>query len=181
MKVLVVGCGSIGKRHIENINSLGYEVYAVDVNKALLENIKPTVKEVFTSLEEALDKVKPQVAFICTYSNDHVKPAVLCAQAGCHLFIEKPLSIDLNGVDELEKIIKDKSLISMVGCNMRFHPGVEYLYDCLKNNLDCSKPLWVNLEVGYYLPFAKSDYESHYMANKSMGGNIIFDMIPITH
>lgn len=176
MKIVVVGAGSIGTRHLQNLTELGHDVYAVDVNKEKFEPVKHIAKGVFTSLQESL-RLKPDIAFICTFSNNHVEHAIECANAGCHLFIEKPLSLSLDRVDDLICIIKEKKLITMVGCNMRFHPAISYIHDTLNNNPAFGKRLWANLEFGYYLPFDKEDYESSYKANRSMGGNLIFDGI----
>lgn len=176
MRVLVVGAGSIGTRHIENLVSLGHEVYAVDIKKDSLERASVLAKGAFTSLHDAL-KVKPDAAFICTFSSNHIEPALRCAEAGCHLFIEKPLSTDLNGVNALMDAVRVKGLISMVGCNMRFHPAIAHIKGVLDNDPAFRKKLWAGLEFGYYLPFAKKDYESSYMAKRSLGGNIIFDVI----
>ena len=176
MKVIIVGVGSIGTRHLRNLVELGHEVYAVDINEDRLKAVSGDAKSVFSSLDEAL-KTKPDIAFICTFSNNHIAPALECAKAGCHLFIEKPLSFDLEGIDELIQIVKENDLITMVGCNMRFHPAISHIHNVLKNNPEYGRPLWADLEFGYYLPFDKKDYESSYKANRSMGGNLIYDDI----
>jgi predicted dehydrogenase len=176
MKILIVGAGSIGSRHLTNLHQLGHEVYAVDINDENLKKVSPLAKETFTSLDRALE-VAPDAAFICTYSNGHILPARRCAEAGCHLFIEKPLSLDLNGIDALIEATDRKKLITMVGCNMRFHPAISYIQGVLARDPAFAKKLWANLEFGYYLPFAKKEYQTSYMANKNMGGNLIFDDI----
>jgi len=176
MRVLVVGTGSIGRRHIKNLVHLGHEVYAVDIKRENLKKVAPKIKGVFQSLSEGLD-VKPDVAFICTYSNSHIAPALECAKSGCHLFIEKPLSTDIKGVDRLVKAVKEKKLITMVGCNMRFHPAIMYMRGLLDNNPAFRKVLLADLEFGYNLAFAKPDYKNSYQANRNMGGNLIFDGI----
>lgn len=176
MKILVVGVGSIGARHLKNLMELGHAVYAVDINRENLNRGSSLAKGVFSSLDEAL-KIVPDAAFICTYSNDHIIPAIKCAEAGCRLFIEKPLSLSTDGIDELIQIIDEKGLITMVGCNMRFHPAISYIHNVLSNNRSFSKRLWGNFEFGFYLPFDKKDYRNSYKANKNMGGNLIFDCI----
>jgi predicted dehydrogenase len=175
MRVLVVGTGSIGTRHINNLKSLGHEVYAVDLNPENLAKVKPLVLGAFSSLREGL-RIKPEAAFICTFSNSHIGPAIECAKAGCQLFIEKPLALNMQHISDLLKIIRTKKLISMVGCNMRFHPGILHLHKLLKTDL-FKKCLLAELEFGYYLPFAKPEYRKSYQANKKLGGNLIFDDI----
>jgi len=176
MKVVVVGVGSIGMRHLKNLVELGHEVHAVDIDKEKLDAVRDIASGTFDAVEEAL-KVKPDAALICTFSNAHIAPAIKCARAGCHIFIEKPLSLSLEGVDELARVIEKNKLISMVGCNMRFHPAISYIYNTLDRNPAFKKKLWAALEFGYYLPFEKKDYQWSYKANKSMGGNLIFDGI----
>ncbi|KHE90632.1 MAG: Gfo/Idh/MocA family oxidoreductase [Candidatus Scalindua rubra] len=176
MKIVVVGIGSIGTRHLKNLVELGHHVYAVDIDMERLSAVSAFAKGTFFSLHDAL-KIKPDVAFICTFSNDHIIPSIECAQAGCHLFIEKPLSLNLDGIDDLIEMVNLRNLITMTGCNMRFHPAISYMHDTLNNNPGFGKRLWANLEFGFYLPFDKEDYESSYKANRSMGGNLIFDGI----
>jgi predicted dehydrogenase len=176
VKVLVVGTGSIGARHIKNLKQLGNEVYTVDINKESLKKVSEFTNGAFSSLDKALE-IKPDIAFICTFSNDHILPALKCAEAGCHLFIEKPLSLNLEGIDGLMEIIDKKNLITMVGCNMRFHPAISHIHETLTNDNAFSKKLWANFEFGFYLPFDKEDYQNSYKAKKSMGGNLIFDGI----
>lgn len=176
MKVLIVGTGSIGSRHLKNIAELGHEVYAVDINAESLQKASLLAAGTFSSLVEAL-RIKPDAVFICTFSNDHIIPALESVRAGCNLFIEKPLSLSLDGTEELVKLVKEKNLVSMVGCNMRFHPALRHIHNVLTVDPAFVKKLWANLEFGYYLPFAKDNYEASYMANRSMGGNLIFDDI----
>ncbi len=176
MRVVVVGTGSIGTRHLKNLIELGHDVYAVDVNAEKLKPLEGVTKGVFTFLKDAL-RLNPKIAFICTFSNNHVGPAIECANAGCHLFIEKPLSLSVDGLNKLIKVVKAKRLITMVGCNMRFHPAISYVYDILSTHPAFEKKLWANLKFGYYLPFAKREYKSDYLANRSIGGGLLFDAI----
>ncbi len=177
MRILVVGAGSIGTRHIENLISLGHEVYATDINSESLKRVVNLTRGTFLTLEEALAKAKPEVAFICTFSNRHLEPARICAENGCHLFIEKPLSLNLEGVDDLIALTEKKNLITMVGCNMRFHPAIANIHGVLENDPEFKRTLWADLEFDFYLPFAKKDYQTHYIANRKLGGNLIFDAI----
>ena len=73
MKVLVVGAGSIGTRHIKNIKEMGHEVYAVDVDPAKLDTVKAFTDKTFADLEDAL-KAKPDASFICTFSTTILNP-----------------------------------------------------------------------------------------------------------
>ena len=65
---------------------------------------------------------QPDAALICNPNSLHIPVAVAAAEAGCHLFIEKPLSHNLDGVDELLRIVKDRNVAGLVAFQLRFHP-----------------------------------------------------------
>ncbi len=115
MKILMVGLGGIGQRHLRNLRALlgdDVEILAYRVRK-LSQVITPTLQvdtnrdvereyrvRVFGDLEAALAE-RPDVAFICNPSSMHIPVALACVRAGCDLFIEKPLSDGLAGLPEL--------------------------------------------------------------------------------
>ncbi len=159
-----------------NLRSLGHDVIAVDVADSALAAVGDMART-YRTLPEALAE-RPEVAFICTHSNGHVAPAIECAWAGCHLFIEKPLSTDLAGVDQLIAECGARGLVTMVACNMRFHEAVRRVTDTLVRDPSLGRTLWADLEWGYYLPFARpGDWRDSYMANRSLGGDLVFDDI----
>ena len=179
MKILVIGCGSIGKRHIRNIKALiAGNIVAYDIDPKRCSEVEQKYGIVsYNDLEEALSQ-KPDVAFICTPSSLHVAPALAAAQKGCHLFIEKPLSHSLDNVDELIEIVAQKGLVTLVGCNLRFHPGIATIKDLLAKQM-IGKVICARVQAGQYLPdwHPGEDYRSGYSANKSLGGGTILDSI----
>ena len=179
VRVLVVGCGSIGMRHLRNLKSLGnLELLAYD---PILENRERAHREcgahLFDSLDEAL-KAGADIAFVTTPSHLHVSIALQAAQAGCHLFIEKPLSHTDERLDELVDLVRKKQLITMVGCNMRFHQGPATMKKLLEAGV-IGKVTSAIMEAGYYMPdwHPDQDYRTRYSANRSMGGGVVLDAI----
>src|SRR5450755_4294627 len=165
MKVLIIGLGGIAQRHLRNLRQLlgdAVEILAYRVRRnsnvltdklqieegSSLEN-KYGI-EVFDHLDEAL-RQKPTAAFICNPTSLHMPVALACARAGCHLFVEKPLSNDLVGVEELCEVVERENLICLVGYQMRFHPCLRYAYACLQAK-SLGKVIAVRAEVGEYLP-----------------------------
>ena len=69
-------------------------------------------------------KRRPNVAVIAAPTSTHVPLALQAAKRGCHLFIEKPVSDRLEGLTELLDVVTNQGLVTLVGCNMRFHPGL---------------------------------------------------------
>jgi len=116
------------------------------------------------------------VAYICNPSHLHLSTAIKCARAGIHLFIEKPLSHNSKGIDQLIKICQKKKLINFVACNIRFHPAMAFIKKYLQQN-KLGKVYLMHLQTGLYLPFwrPQQDYRKNFSAKKSFGGGIILD------
>src|SRR3989338_4123125 len=94
-KILIIGLGSIGQRHHRNLLALGYgNVWAYDANNKKIKDLRLKISTLTPSALQDFD-----VAFICTPNYLHMKHALLAARAGCDLFIEKPLSHSLKGID----------------------------------------------------------------------------------
>lgn len=177
MKIVLIGFGSIGRRHAGNILKLGHSVVVVE---PYYENRKKAIEmglKGFKTLKEAL-KEKPEVAFVCTPTKYHVQPAIEALKANCHLFIEKPISDNLKGVKQLLTLAKKKKKKICVGCNMRYEEGLTKVKEFIESN-KFGKPLSAKVEFGYYLPYwhPKLDYRKEYSANKKLGGGIILDAI----
>jgi len=178
-KFLVIGCGSIGRRHLRNLKALGVEkLIAFDPSP---ENLAKAREETGAEIFNDFDKVLNQdidVCFICSPSSLHIEQSVAAAQKGWHLFIEKPLSHNSDKITELEKIIEEKKLISLVGCNMRFHPGPKKVKELLEKK-SIGKVLFADIYAGSYLPEWRpsTDYRMSYSGRKELGGGAILDCI----
>ncbi len=174
IKILIIGFGSIGQRHYHNLAELGYRnVYVYDINKSATESCKLKINNLNSKILKNFDGV-----FICTPNHEHLKAALKGAQADCHLFIEKPLSHNFKGVNELIEICRKKKLITMVGCNMRFHPCLSFIKNYLAQG-KLGNLYSIALEFGYFLPAwrPRQDYRKNYAAKRSTGGGIILDDI----
>ena len=137
MKVLVIGCGSIGSRHIRNLLEMGHIVWGQDTEW----NKIPKGAMNFAYVDD-LDII--DVVFICTPPSTHAH--FIKFWNGKYLFIEKPLCRTLEELEEIEKIKFGK--INMVACNMRFEPLIEQAYELLQElgRLDS-----VKVDFGYHL------------------------------
>lgn len=174
--IIIIGFGSIGKRHYGNLLKLGYNNLAVfDPADAAFAGFEG-IKRIGSLTDKALKDFK--VAFICGPNNLHVKQAMMCAQAGCQIFIEKPLANDLKDVGKLINTFKKNKIIDMVACNMRFHPCLVFIKNYL-NKKRLGKIYSLQHEFGYYLPDwrPKNNYAEGYAAKKASGGGIILDDI----
>lgn len=179
MRALVVGGGSIGRRHLRNLRTLGVGPLAVvepdtERRKALCED--GTIVG-FDTLEEGLEW-EPDFVVIASPSHLHVEQALKTAKRDRHLFIEKPLSHTGDGLDELSKEVETRELITLVGCNMRFHPGPTKVKELLEQEV-IGKILFARIHTGSYLPEWRpgQDYRKSYSASAAMGGGCILDCI----
>ena len=88
MKILIVGYGSIGKRHTENLINIGnFKIIVYTKNKESLKLIKEGVK-IYTSFEDAL-KEKPDISIICNETSFHVDTAIKLAKINSHFIYRK--------------------------------------------------------------------------------------------
>jgi len=179
MRALVVGCGSIGERHIANLRSLTRDQIAVcDVDERKLEYVrKKHGIDTYVSLDEALSKGQDCV-LVCTPTNSHIAIATRALRANCHVFVEKPLSDRMDGIDELLGLANAKKKTVSVGFNMRFDKSLRKM----KEWLDAKRIgniVTAGVHFGYSFLRRKvdSDYRQDYAGQVSMGGGVILDAI----
>ena len=192
MRVLFCGLGGIGQRHLRNLRTLlgdRLEVHAFRVRRnrhKLQDNltIEPNADletdyriTVHSELDKAL-AVKPEVVFICNPSSLHTPIALAAAQAGAHIFIEKPVANSMAGLDELLSVVTVRKLVCYVGYNFRFHPGPIRMKELIDSNF-FGNILTVKAEIGEYLPnwHKYEDYRQMYAAREDLGGGVILSQI----
>jgi predicted dehydrogenase len=192
MKILVVGLGGIGQRHLRNLLTvLGdrARVRAVAPRSDIPVltdklTVEPglTLQEkyglhIYPDLDSGLGW-GPDAVFVCTPTSLHTATALRAAQANAHLFIEKPLAHSLEGVDQLLEEIERRGLTAVVGYQMRFHPGLQRLHALLQEQR-VGRVLSVHAEIGEYLPgwHTYEDYRQMYASRRDLGGGVILSQI----
>ena len=123
---LFAGCGSIGQRHIRNLKSLiPCNILAYRVRQDSLGDFeKEFGVQSFDNLEKALAQ-HPAAVFVTNPTSLHLEIAERAAARGIPLFIEKPLSHNLEGVDAFIRLCEEKKLLVLLGYKMRFHPSIQ--------------------------------------------------------
>lgn len=174
---LFAGCGSIGRRHIRNLKkTVECRVLAYRVRKESLGDFGREFEvESFADLEKALDQ-KPDAVFVTNPTRFHMPIALEAARHGCHLFIEKPLSHDLENVDELIRLCDAKKLVALVGYKMRFHKSIRLIKGLIDSG-ELGKILTLRSYYGGYLPdwHPWEDYRRMYSSRQDLGGGIVLD------
>jgi predicted dehydrogenase len=178
-RFLVFGCGSIGKRHIRNLIELGAgEVWAYDaLPERRAEVAEDADVRVAASPEEAW-AAGPDVVVVTTPSSLHLAIALEGAERGCHLFVEKPLSDSLTGLQPVIDAVERQGLTTLVACNMRFHPGLMTVKRLVDTGA-VGRVVTARAQFGQYLPDWNPwrDYRLTYSARRDLGGGIILDAI----
>lgn len=179
-RVLVIGCGSIGMRHIRNLLALGVRtIAAYDPRAVRLREVKAQFAvDTVERLEQAWAQ-RPTAALITAPTSLHVPLAVEAAEHGCHLFIEKPLSDRRDAaVERLLAAVRERQLVTLVGCNLRFHPTLRQVKQ-LCDARAVGRIVAGRVEVGQYLPdwHPSEDYRQGYSARSELGGGVILDAI----
>jgi len=177
LKALVIGYGSIGKRHIKNLSLFKNIEILVVTQKKLDPFLKKHNCKIFQSIQKSLSE-KPDFGIISNVSNQHLKSAILLAKNGIHIFIEKPLSNSLANVNSLVLETKKQKLITQIGCNLRFHPCIKKIKSIISEQT-LGKILTIQIENGSYLPnwHPNEDYRLSYASQKKMGGGVVLTCI----
>jgi predicted dehydrogenase len=181
MRVVLLGAGSIGRRHLANVVALGHQVAAVyDPDPARLAEVRPRAGDgaVLTTAEREALAVDADVALVCSPTAAHVAQARAAVAHGRHVLIEKPLSHTLDGVDALVAEAAAGGRTVLVGCNLHFLPSLRLVKRLLAEGR-IGTPLSARAHCGYYLPHWRphTDYRRGYAARQATGGGIILDSI----
>jgi predicted dehydrogenase len=177
-RILVIGTGSIGERHVRCYQSTGRAVIGIcEPNEALRINVgeRYGIVDQFEKVEEALSE-RWDAAVIATPAVTHVPIACQVAERGLHLLIEKPLAIETGGVTELIEIVRRRDLVAGVAFVYRAHPGVAALREAVLEGR-IGTPVQLTLVTGQNFPFFRPAYRQIYYARRSDGGGAIQDAL----
>jgi predicted dehydrogenase len=175
MRIAIIGCGSIGRRHLANLMHLGYrDLLACDPVAAARDSVAAEFGVPTYADPQAVWEQRPAVTLITSPSHCHVPLALQAAAVGSHLFIEKPVSHNLEQLDQLLHLAREQRITTLVGCNMRFHPGPAQVKAWLTDQA-IGDVLGSRLQTGSYLPRwrPQSDYRQSYSASPAWGGAVL--------
>lgn len=192
MKILMIGLGSIGQRHLRNLHAflgdearfLAYRVRGLQRTFSDTMQIREGVAleeefgiQSYTDLDGALAQ-KPEIAYITNITSQHVPCAVKALRAGCDVFLEKPVADSMAGFEELYRVWQQEAQdrIVFVGFQNRYHPCLRRMKELLT-----ARPLGpiisVRSEMGERLTTMHSyeNYADTYMARRDQGGGVILN------
>lgn len=177
-RFLICGLGSIGRRHLRNLRLLGeQDIVLLRTGRSTLPDDDLASLPVVDSMDQALDRHSLDAAIIANPTAMHVDLSIEAAKAGLHLLIEKPVSHELHGLDELEEMVRSSQVRTLIGYQYRYHPGLRQIKDEIVNG-SIGKPLAAHAHYGEYLPdwHPWEDYRQSYAARADMGGGVVLTL-----
>lgn len=176
--LLIIGCGSIGERHLRCFQRTGRsQVSACDTSETLLAAMQERYgTPVHRSLETALKEGRFDAAVICTPAPLHLPMARTLLRAGMHVLIEKPLAIDSGLVPEVRQIITGADRFVAVAYVFHLMPWVAGAREFLRQDL-IGRPLQASVVSGQHFPTFRPAYREIYYARHDMGGGAIQDAL----
>lgn len=177
-RLLVIGVGSIGERHLRCFQKTGRAALSIcEVNDELRERIARQygIDKAYADLDSALAD-SPEAAVIATPANLHIPMAIQLAEAGTHLLIEKPLSTTTTGLAELKEIIDRRGLKVAVAYVWRQHPALKAMREAVLQGR-FGKPVELVMVNGQNFPKYRPAYREIYYKDRATGGGAIQDAL----
>lgn len=176
--VLVIGCGSIGERHVRTFLATGrVGVIACDNRPAIREQMAATYQvEAVADWVPVLQNPAVTGVVIATPAPSHVEIAIRCLDAGRHVLIEKPLSLDLKNIDQLVAARDRARRYAAVAYVLHFVPGLLAAREFLRaGSFGPIRHIAVN--TGQHFPLFRPAYREIYYRDRAQGGGAIQDAL----
>lgn len=175
-RILIVGLGSIGQRHLRLAREIIPEA-DIRVLRHQHGGVVPSGANGCFSLINDAVAFAPQIAIISNPAPFHIQTAQTLANAGVHLLVEKPISDSLKGVEELLATCNRQGVVLFVGYNLRYLPSLQRFRDLLNDRV-IGKVLSVRCEIGQYLPSwrPECDYRLGVSARHDLGGGALLEL-----
>jgi predicted dehydrogenase len=177
-KVLVIGVGSIGERHVRCFLKTGRaEISICDVNERQREEVGRRYEVVrrYAELDAALAEAH-DAAMIAVPADLHVGTAKSAVEAGLHVLIEKPLSVSMDGVEELAEAVRQLKRVAAVGYVYRAHPALAAMKHAIAAGT-FGKPIQAVVVTGQDFSTYRPAYRESYYASRARGGGAIQDAL----
>lgn len=174
MNVLIVGLGSIAKKHIAALQHIDSKIIIFALRSSSSAVEYEGVRNIFSLTE--LKCVSLDFAIISNPTAEHKKTIESLLPLNCPLFIEKPLYHTLE-IEILLQSVKKSGVLTYVACNLRFLECIQFVKtELMKENWVINE---VNVYCGSYLPEWRlgTDFRKNYSAIHEAGGGVHIDLI----
>ena len=176
-RIIIVGYGSIGSRHLRLARGLLPEADIRLLRHQVVDFVPEEANGCFHDLASAM-AFKPQLAIVANPAPFHLQVALPLAEQGVHLLIEKPLSVSAAEVSNLIEICDRRQCILMIGYNLRFLTSLNRFRDLVRSGELAGKIASVRCEIGQHLTTWRQgmDYRIGVSARKDLGGGALLEL-----
>lgn len=168
LKIGIVGCGKIADSHASQIQRIkGTEIVAVCDREPLMARQlcdRFAVKQLFSDLTELLDRANPDVVHITTPPQSHFEAAKLCLEAGCHVYVEKPFTVDEREARDLIALADERGLKLTVGHDNQFRRAAQDMRELVRAGFLGGDP--VHMESYFCYEIGPGDYAGVLLSDK---------------
>lgn len=178
LRCLVIGSGSIAKRHIKNLKLLmpEYIVGCLSSSGRILKDSETGADKLFNDFQEAI-AWQPEMAIVASPSPFHIDHALALLEHGIPTLIEKPLSDSLASVTQRLSNIEDYRERIEVGYNLRYLSSAKRMKEIIDKSV-YGRIHSINIDMGQYLPSWRpaTDYRLNVSARKELGGGVLLEL-----
>jgi predicted dehydrogenase len=168
LKIAIVGCGKIADSHASQIQRVqGCEIVGVcDREELMAKQLhgRFRVKRYFSELTELLSETRPDVVHITTPPPSHFALASQCLEQGCHVYVEKPFTLNTEEAAKLISLARQKGLKITVGHDDQFRHAARRMRQLVQNDYLGGPP--VHMESYYCYELANNAYARSLLADK---------------
>jgi predicted dehydrogenase len=178
-RVIIVGAGSIGERHLRCFLATGRaDVGFAEPREEARRGVaaRYPAAQAFETLHAGMELFEPTAAVIATPAPLHVPLATKLVKRGVHLLIEKPLSLTTAGIDELTSTASARRAVVAVAYVYRCHPALASMRAAITTG-QFGKPLEFVAVAGQCFPFYRPAYRQTYYASRESGGGAVQDAL----
>jgi predicted dehydrogenase len=137
LKIGIIGCGKIADAHAAQIQRIpGCEIVGVCDNEELMAkqlHERFPVKYYFNDVNKLLELARPNIMHITTPPQSHFQLGKLCLESGCHVYIEKPFTLNAAEAKKLIELATEKNLKITVGHNAQFSHAALRMRELIRN------------------------------------------------
>lgn len=147
LRVGFIGAGGIARMHMKTLNGMD-DVEMVAFCDVIEERAKACADQyggrIYTDHHEMFDKEELDAVYVCIPPFAHNDQEVLAAQAGIHLFVEKPVALDLDVATRASDAISNSGIINSVGYHFRYFDTTDAAKEQLQSHT-------IGMVLGYWM------------------------------
>lgn len=169
IRVAIIGCGKMADQHASAIGRIsGCEIVAACDQEELMSKQfaeRFSVEKHFTEVNELLEQARPDIAHITTPPRSHFSLGELCLKAGCHVYVEKPFTVNTEEAEKLIDLAKKKNLKITAGHNWQFTHAATRMRELIRQGFLGGAP--VHMESYYCYNLADPAYAKAVLGDKN--------------